>query len=186
MKTGIGAIFVILAIFTAVMCVSAAEKGIALPKYIGLDACRTCHSTAKIGGSEFAKYQTDPHKDAYKTLLNEQSMKIAGEKGIADPTKSGECMKCHTTAWGKKDQQSDKFKYEEGITCEGCHGPGEKYKSMNIMKDLQQAVANGLIIPGERQCVACHNPESPTYKKFDFKTFWAKIKHGKDVEKKVN
>ena len=40
------------------------------------------------------------------------------------------------------------------------------------------AVENGLILPEKERCLNCHNKESPTYKPFDYDTFWSKIKHG--------
>ena len=50
---------------------------------------------------------------------------------------------------------------------------------MKIMKDKKLAVENGLILheDGEKFCVSCHNPESPTYKKFNYAESWEKIKH---------
>jgi len=181
MKVRIAVTFIVLLTLTAVMIASAAENTAAKPKYVGLAACKACHSNSKIGGVEYATYQKESHKDAFKALQSDQAKKIAKEKGIADPTKSDKCMGCHTAAYGKKDLQSPTYKDSDGVSCEACHGPGEKYKSMNIMKDVAKAKENGLILPGEKRCVECHNPTSPTYKKFDFKTFWAKIKHGKDV-----
>jgi hypothetical protein len=66
-----------------------------------------------------------------------------------------------------------------GVQCETCHGPGSEYKKMSIMKDKQQALANGLIIHdvGAEFCKSCHNSDSPTFKSFDYETYWAKIKH---------
>lgn len=182
MKIRLIAILTILIFLFAVICSFAAEekrKETSKFKYVGLAACKACHSNAKVGGDEYLKFEKDPHRNAYKTLLSEQSKKIAKDKGIDDPTKSEKCMRCHTTAWNLKDQHGEKFNYEDGVTCEACHGPGEKYKAMQIMKDRNKALENGLIVPDEKLCKTCHNPESPTYKPFDFATKWKLIKHGK-------
>jgi len=184
MKSKLVALIVLVTLFACVAYATAAEeKKAAKFKYVGLTACKACHSNAKIGGTEYTKYEKDPHKNAYKTLLNEESKKIAKEKGIADPTKSEKCMKCHATAWNKKDLQGEKFSYEEGVTCETCHGAGEKYKAMPIMKDHKKAMENGLIMPDEKLCKQCHNQESPTYKPFDFAKKWKIIEHGKKASK---
>ncbi|MEJ2104608.1 MAG: cytochrome C554, partial [Ignavibacteriaceae bacterium] len=72
-----------------------------------------------------------------------------------------------------------KFKVEDGVQCETCHGPGSDYKSMKVMKDKQEAIKNGLKIYDniEEFCITCHNAESPTYVEFNFEESWAKIKH---------
>ena len=66
---------------------------------------------------------------------------------------------------------------QEGISCETCHGPGKDYMKKSTMEDKDAAKAAGLILPDENTCKKCHNPESPNYKEFDFKTNWEKIKH---------
>ena len=47
------------------------------------------------------------------------------------------------------------------------------------MKDKQKAIDNGLIIHNEKEkfCTSCHNSDSPTYKEFNYDTFWDQIKH---------
>ena len=66
---------------------------------------------------------------------------------------------------------------KEGVSCESCHGPGSLYKSMTVMKNLDQAKAKGLIMPDENVCKKCHNSESPTYKEFKLDEMWKKIAH---------
>ena len=52
-------------------------------------------------------------------------------------------------------------------------------KRLSIMKDKQQAVANGLVIHDNNAefCKTCHNSDSPTFKSFDYDEYWDKIKH---------
>ena len=65
-------------------------------KYIGAAKCKMCHmKPAK--GKQFDVWQEGPHANAMKTLANEESKKIAAEKGIADPTTDAACIKCHAT-----------------------------------------------------------------------------------------
>ena len=70
-----------------------------------------------------------------------------------------------------------KFKKEDGVQCESCHGAGGDYKSMSVMKDRQKSIDAGLIMPTEKVCRSCHNTKSPNFKGFNFKKYYEKIKH---------
>jgi nitrate/TMAO reductase-like tetraheme cytochrome c subunit len=181
MKRYLPLFVIVVLLFVAVAASFAAEaaKEVAKPKYVGLTACKACHSSDKIGGTEYKDYETDPHAKAFNTLLNDESKAIATKMGIADASKSEKCLKCHVTAYNLKDRQGLKFSYEEGVTCEACHGPGEFYMKMNIMKDKALCLKNGLTVPDAKLCKSCHNEESPTYKPFEFNAKWKAIEHGK-------
>lgn len=45
------------------------------------------------------------------------------------------------------------------------------------MRDRETAIENGLLIPDEETCKACHNENSPTFQGFDFEEDWKKIEH---------
>ncbi len=134
-------------------------------KYIGTAKCKMCHNS-EVKGKIYDQWSAEGHAKAYQTLLNEQSKGIAKGMGIADASKSEKCLKCHVT--GYNEATGDKYSMEEGVTCEACHGPGENYWKMQIMKDKKQAMVNGLVEPTEVVCVKCHNKESPTYKAFKY------------------
>ena len=174
-------LFVIAGLFIGLMSIAGAEE--AKLKYGGLSTCKACHSSAKMGGEEYKAFAKSKHADAFKTLSTEKAKEYAKAAGVADPTKDGKCLKCHTAAYGKKDQQGKKYSDEEGVTCEACHGPGEKYKSMPVMKDHEKSIAAGLLVPNEKTCLTCHNDESPGFKSFDYKKAWAAIKHGPEKTK---
>jgi len=72
-----------------------------------------------------------------------------------------------------------KFKIEDGVQCETCHGAGSNYKSLKVMKNKEDAIANGLVVPEKVEdfCISCHNAESPTYVDFKFAEMWKKIQH---------
>lgn len=145
--------------------------------YVGAEKCKMCHnSPAK--GAQYAKWAESKHARAYHTLASEEAKKLASAKGIADPQKAPECLKCHVTGYAAPaDKLTDKYKAEEGVGCESCHGPGGDYWKMEVMKDQAKAIAAGMQIPDEKICTGCHNPESPSYKPFDFAVFSAKIAH---------
>lgn len=148
--------------------------------YIGAEACAMCHKTEKQG-KQFDIWKNSPHAKAYQTLLTEEADKIAKEKGFDTPAaKTEACLKCHASGYDVDASLiGKKFKVEDGVQCETCHGPGSDYKDMKIMKDRETAMKNGLIIYENYQelCVKCHNPESPTYKEMNFDEAWEKIKH---------
>lgn len=180
---GIGLLFVIpfvilvlFAVTTSARAQEAAPKG--PPQYIGVEKCAgVCHKTEKQG-KQLAIWQASLHAKAWATLATPEAKKIAKEKGIDDPQKSDKCARCHTAGYGADAQlKAATFKVEDGVGCETCHGPGSNYKTLKIMKDRNLAIQNGLIIPDEKLCVKCHNPESPSYKKFVFTEFYKKIAH---------
>ena len=42
------------------------------------------------------------------------------------------------------------------VGCEMCHGPGSEYKRKSVMRDREQALAAGLVIPTRDFCAKCH------------------------------
>lgn len=150
-------------------------------QYVGVAGCKMCHNSKK-SGEQFTIWQNSAHAKAYATLATEEAKKIAKEKGIADPQKAPECLKCHVTAYDKPaSMKTAKLTMEEGVSCEACHGPGSEYKSMKVMKDIYEKKVDGakfgLVKPDEKTCKTCHNPESPTYKAFNFAEMVKKIAH---------
>ena len=144
-------------------------------KYMGALACKMCHNM-KTGGEQYNIWAASRHAMAYKDLASDQAKEIAKTKGIEDAQKSDKCLKCHITGFGATaEEKGSKYDITEGVSCEACHGAGEKY--MKTMKDRKLAMENGMIMPGEKECKACHNPESPTYKEFKFADAFKMIAH---------
>jgi hypothetical protein len=146
--------------------------------FIGVEACAPCHKTEKQG-SQIDIWKKSQHSKAYETLKTEEANKIAVEKGFNTPAiETDFCLKCHTSAFDS-DMVGEKFKIEDGVQCETCHGPGSEYKSMKVMKSHAESVANGLteITDIESFCKNCHNPQSPTYKDVNLTEAWETIKH---------
>ena len=161
---------------TLVFCQETPKHG-----YVGAETCGMCHKTEKQG-NQYGIWQKSLHAQAYKTLQTEKADKIAKEKGFNTPAvKTPECLKCHASGYNVDAKfLGKKFKVEDGVQCETCHGPGEDYKSIKIMKDPKAAEENGLILVSDINtfCVKCHNSESPTFdKNMDLSKMWDKIKH---------
>jgi hypothetical protein len=171
--------FVIIVLFsTLVLC---QEDSTPKHGFVGAATCGMCHKTEKQG-NQLGIWEKSPHAQAYKTLQTAEADKIAKEKGFSTAAaKTPECLKCHVSGYNvDASLLGKKFNMEDGVQCETCHGPGEDYKSIKVMKDKEQAVANGLILPSDINtfCVKCHNSESPTFdKNMDLAKMWDKIKH---------
>jgi hypothetical protein len=151
----------VLCVFTLTLLVSAADF-----TYVGISKCKMCHKGA-AKGEVFEKWEKSPHANAFAVL------KAKGED------KNPKCLECHVTgfnAGGYKVGDATAVNFE-GVQCECCHGPGSAYKSLSIMKDKKQALANGLVEPNEALCKKCHNPKSPTFKGFNFAEAVKKINH---------
>jgi hypothetical protein len=55
-----------------------------------------------------------------------------------------------------------------GVQCEACHGPGNDYKSIAVMKDKAASLAAGLIVPTKETCLQCHSGAPHELKPFDW------------------
>lgn len=170
-----------ISILLFIFVVGAMTQSATQHEYVGVSKCKTCHKKAK-DGDQYKIWQESKHATAYKTLASDESKKIAKEKGIADPQKAPECLKCHVTAYNvDKKYIGKKFSIEDGVGCESCHGPGADYKKKKTMEGIRSGkidgAALGYIKPDEKLCKTCHNSESPTFKSFDYKKMAAKIAH---------
>lgn len=148
--------------------------------YIGVEPCAMCHKTEKQG-NQLGIWKDSKHAKAFETLKSEKSANIIKELGLTKPaTEAPECLKCHASGYNVDASLiGKKFKIEDGVQCETCHGPGSEYKDMKVMKDRALAIEKGLKVHEniEAFCITCHNVESPTYIGFNFEEAWEKIKH---------
>jgi len=155
-------------------------------KYIGSDKCKSCHSAAE-SGDQYGAWKNTQHSKAFERLASDEAKKLASAKGIADPQKADECVKCHVTAFGVPDDQIKKgFDRTQGIQCETCHGPGEAHMKARFAAAAKGDASKGPVqVPADEiiaapkmdTCVKCHNEQSPNYKPFCFHEFEAKIRH---------
>ena len=145
-------------------------------KYTGAASCGSsnCHGSTKPK-AEFPKlneniiWQTkDKHAKAYATLTNEKlksgvsPSKIASNMKIAKATESTKCLVCHAVDV-KPDLRGPKFDISEGVHCDGCHGPAEKWLEPHAEKGWthEKSVAVGMydtksFLLRAEKCVSCH------------------------------
>jgi hypothetical protein len=165
----------------ALALILAAAAVAADAEFEGVDGCKMCHKKDK-SGDQYGKWLEGPHAGAYEALASDAAKAIATEKGLGNPQEAAECLKCHVTAAGVDPARlGSKYKVEDGVGCESCHGPGSEYKSMKVMKAITagetDAASVGLVKPTAETCTGCHNEESPTFKGFDFAEYSKKIDH---------
>jgi hypothetical protein len=106
--------------------------------YVGAEKCKMCHK------QQFASWQTTTHAKATDEA-----------KASTDRAYDASCLQCHAT---NADEALP------GVQCEACHGPGNDYKKMSIMKDREAAIANGLVIPSQATCDKCHTGDDHSKK----------------------
>lgn len=85
-----------------------------------------CHGPSSTLGDQVSAWKKDAHAQAYQRLTKPtpRLLNIKERHKITNPEKDRRCLKCHTTGG----HRSDNF-IAEGVGCEACHGPAEKYKS---------------------------------------------------------
>lgn len=148
-------------------------------KYVGSKSCQKCHF------KEYGSWQKTKMAQSFNALKPNQAAE-GRAKAKLDPakdyTKEAGCVACHVTGYGKpggypevgkewNDEEKARATLMEGVGCESCHGPGEKYsvyKKDNKEYKWAELVKLGASHTDEKNCASCHNDKSPTYVKFDF------------------
>ena len=194
----LGALIALLVLVAAVCSASsAADPAQAkVNHYIGAQKCKSCHSD-KASGDQYGAWTKMKHAKAFESLGSDEAKKLAKAKGIEDPQKADQCLKCHVTGRDKPADQLDKgFDMKLGVQCESCHGPGEQHLKARFDaagaedegEDLEggkkaaakykKIPADELIsVPEMKTCLGCHNAESPSFKDFCFHKKNAEVRH---------
>ncbi len=115
----------------AAVAVAAMGSASTRPSFVGAAACKVCHKL------QYDSWAATPHARATATAR-------ASDRWPFEAA----CLPCHATGGDGS---------LPGVQCEACHGPGSRYKSLQIMKDRQKAVAAGLVIPDQATCDTCHD-----------------------------
>ncbi len=140
-------------------------------KYIGVKKCKACH---------MKQYKAWKKTKMFKSFDNLKPGVKAAEKTKAgldpnkDYTSDPECLKCHTTGYGKPGGFKSIAETPKlaGVQCEACHGPGSKFSKImkkNKKFKLAEVKAVGWILPSEDEkgCMTCHGGDSPFSEKVD-------------------
>ena len=145
-------------------------------KYTGSGSCGAskCHADPNPRG-EYPRLnehliwsQRDKHSTAYATLTNENlksgvsPSKVAAKLNVAKPETSDRCLDCHTLN-ARPDMRGQKFDITQGVQCEVCHGPAQRWLEPHTKKGWshEDSVAAGMYdtrnpLRRAEKCVACH------------------------------
>ena len=162
-----------LLLLLALLPVAAGLAAEAPGRFTGSPTCATsmCH-----GGAGEYRHQTtiwqkqDIHSRTYNTLVNARSAQIAAALKISDATTSSRCTTCHAPFHDvpKSAFLGEPTKPTEGVSCESCHGPAEKWIRSHTRPDFshKDRVLLGLrdlnqLYVRANSCVACHQTVDP-------------------------
>jgi hypothetical protein len=139
-------------------------------EYVSDKKCKMCHM------KQYKSWQKTGMANSFESLkpgVKSEEKKKAGIDPDKDYTADPNCLKCHTTGYGKPGGFTSLAETPKlvNVQCEGCHGPGAAF--WKIMRDskfkLADAKAAGLIIPNEEinNCMDCHGGDNPFNEKID-------------------
>jgi hypothetical protein len=119
----------------------------------GSDACKACHD------EDYRLWKDSKHAVAWKSLVDK------------DAQYNPDCQRCHVTGYGESGGFATVKSTPErvGVGCESCHGMSRQHCRTTSTKTAWAERAKD-------RCRDCHDRENSP--KFDYDTYWAKIKHG--------
>jgi hypothetical protein len=116
----------------------------AAPMWMGVASCSAsaCHHQGDAKQTKRSEYTTwaahDKHSRAYYVLFDDRAKTIMRnllpEKKPA-ANKEPLCLKCHAMAYtsGTEEPTGPRFSLDDGVGCESCHGPAEKWLGQHYL-----------------------------------------------------
>ena len=139
---------------------------------MGVASCASsnCHGSvaprnaSNILQNEYSTWtKHDAHAKAWLSLTTEDSKKIGAHLGITNPEQEPLCLKCHATYVKDARLQDDKFRVEDGVGCESCHGAAEHYLASHTEQGATHKgnLKNGMtdLVAADIRtsfCLSCH------------------------------
>jgi hypothetical protein len=147
-------------------------------QYQGVASCASvaCHHGNGPRGTKGSEYTTwighrDPHSRAYTVLFDKQSLMI--QKNLAPLLKESErgkpphelslCLNCHVHPDFDNADHSERFSSVDGVGCESCHGPAQKWLSVHYTRGLTRPELYNLGMTNTKDvamrgkvCAKCH------------------------------
>jgi Cytochrome c554 and c-prime len=138
-----------------------------------------CHgSIAPLGGGDVLRNEhttwisDDPHSRAYQTLSSTRSEQIARNL-LVDPNRyvparqDLRCVACHATPRPEAESRTAAWMNQDGVGCESCHGPSEKWlsehysttwKNVPTVRDKEQLGFYDMknLVRRAEICAGCH------------------------------
>ncbi len=142
------------------------------PSYTGAGSCGSaqCHGSqrprtlTRVRQDEYVVWVLkDHHANSYRTLLGDRSVRIARNLRLPDPAEKTErCLDCHAVN-APPSRRGRTFDMSDGVSCEGCHGPAEKWLGPHTTRDWthHQSLSAGMydtknLLLRARRCLSCH------------------------------
>jgi hypothetical protein len=169
----------LLAVALASACLAALAADVpklpyeASAKHLGVVNCASslCHGSigewkgSNVLQNEYVTWsRVDKHAQrAAQVLASERSRRIAANLGLKEPAHQAKvCVDCHGHN-PPAEQRGERFKASDGVSCEACHGPAEKWIASHVAPGAthQENVGNGLYPTSDpvalaRLCLSCH------------------------------
>ncbi|MCJ7483575.1 MAG: cytochrome c family protein [Thermodesulfovibrionales bacterium] len=120
---------------------AAEQMGNKIPRYVGSDACKSCHE------NEYKYFMTYAKKaSSFRSIERVK-------KGLTEEEIKG-CYTCHTTGYGKPGGfiSAEKTPHLKNAGCEVCHGPGEFHVSTGSPQHIKRKMKI-------EACEVCHTSE---------------------------
>jgi len=140
-------------------------------RHLGVATCATSQCHGKSRAVEDRNVQLDEytiwidgdrHSIAYRTLESEESRTMARKLGLEDPTQDALCLDCHADNVPAA-LQGPRFRVEEGVGCEGCHGGSGRWIETHTSSSTTHAenLAAGMVATERADvraevCLSCH------------------------------
>jgi hypothetical protein len=136
-------------------------------QYIGAGGCASsnCHggtsplpeAQSRILGNEYSIWSVrDKHGKAYSVLANDRSKRMGEILRVGNPQTAERCTVCHAVGSPVK-------LVTDGVACEGCHGPAEKWLGPHTQANVPHAnnVSLGMrdtkdLAIRVNMCLECH------------------------------
>ena len=144
-------------------------------QHLGVRACSgsTCHGAVEPFKNSYVPQNEyliwagktdkgiDKHRLAYDVLKKERAVQIAHNLGLPDAVSAPICLHCHTD-YAPKDAQGPGYDISDGVGCEACHGPAEKWIGVHLSGASHQANLEAGLYPTDQpvaraeKCLSCH------------------------------
>ncbi len=147
----------------------------------------SCHNENGRNGAPRIEYSTwksvDYHSTAFSHLFDERSDDIMHNLYGIPKTVKGSCRRgehslpqeCHSSYTGSDQKTGDRFSFNDGVGCESCHGPAEKWLSTHFQAGFKEMSPGGQgrsrhlrltkdLYPSRRSCASPATSGTPTRK----------------------
>ena len=140
-RTTFSAVVVVAILAAAGIYVSYAAEAPADAEYVGSKKCRLCHL------KEYKTWQGTAHASNFETL-------------IGDERKDPDCLKCHTTGYGKAGGfvSEEESAHQASVGCESCHGAGSAHIAAGKEAPETGEWDTKIDKLPRLACTQCHNP----------------------------